>query len=146
MSSATAAATSDLPLAVGPNRPMTSSANEPCSGPAELVLRHTRRPKVALYAAVAALQLCEDAAHRLRRSRGHLMHALGLLLGLGCSEPRVAPRLQTHLAQGVVRRDRLGVDTGDIEQERRDEARPVLAADAVDHHPTLRRVGDGTHG
>src|SRR5580765_5677206 len=68
--------------------------------------------QVALDAAVAALELREDAGHRRRRGLRDPAQALELILRLRCVEPRLVPRKQTLLAERVVGRDLVVPDAG----------------------------------
>src|ERR671938_1105244 len=94
--------------------------------------------------AVAALDLPQDVDHRLRGRGSHPDPPLALEL-VGClRDPGRAEVTQVVPAQSVVCADRLQVDADEAEQERGDEARAVLAAEAVDDDgPVLGRVGDG---
>src|SRR5437764_3405931 len=92
ISSATAAATSDLPLAVGPKRPMTPSATKALADELELVLRHAGPAKVCLRAPVATFELGEHADHRRGRRLCDPPKPLELLLAPRGLEPRLVPR------------------------------------------------------
>src|SRR3974377_2147743 len=92
MRAAIAAATSDLPLAVGPKRPMTRAVTAPRADALEVVVAYAYRSEKGLDAAVTSLQLRENAPHRLRRSRGNLVHARELFFGCCGSKPGVVAR------------------------------------------------------
>src|SRR5579884_202668 len=97
--SAIAAATSDLPLAVGPNSPTTSSGTEPRADEVELLVARPGRTEVGLDAAVAPLELLEHAPHGRGRGLCDATEPLQLLLALCGGEPRLVTRLQALLAQ-----------------------------------------------
>src|SRR3954470_1887088 len=145
ISSVSAAPTSDFPLAVGPKRPMTSSATESRAHELELLVRHAGPAEVVLQAAVAPFELAEDAGHRRRRRLRDPLQPLELLVALRGREPGLVAGPQAHLAQRVVGGDLLVVHAREVEQEGRQEACPVLAADAVDDDAAFRRMRDGFH-
>ena len=96
--------------------------------------------QVPLDAAVAALELLEDAGHRGGRRLRDPLQALELLLAARRREPRLVPRQQPLLAERVVGGDLVVGHAGQVEQERGEQARAVLAADAVDDDAALGRV------
>src|SRR5512133_2947287 len=102
--SATACETAGFPEAVGPKIARTS-VTQPRTGAVELVLSQARVAQVGLHAAVAALELLEDALDRLGGSLHHALQALELLLGLRLGEPLLVPWAQPLLAERVVRGD-----------------------------------------
>src|SRR5438067_12033363 len=79
ISSVSAAATSDFPLAVGPKRPMTSSATASRPHELELLVRHPGHAEVVLQAAVATFELAEDPRHRRCRRLRDPLQPLELL-------------------------------------------------------------------
>src|SRR5215475_8879284 len=107
MSSVSAAATSDFPLAVGPKRPMTSSATEARADALELVARHAGGAEVLLHRAVAPLELGEQADHRRGRRPRDALQSLELFVALCRGEPALVARTQSLLAERVVGRYRL---------------------------------------
>jgi len=119
-----------------------SSAAESRAGSLELVLAHAGMAQVALDASVAALELLEDAGHRGGGRLRDPSQPFELRLALGGGEPGLVPRQQALLAERLVGRDRGVVHSGQPEQEGREQAGSVLAADAVDDDPARRRVRD----
>src|SRR6185369_6490541 len=146
ISSVSAAATSDLPLAVGPNSPMTCSATKPRADEPELLVAYSRRAKVRLDAAVAVVELREHSSHRGCRCLRDAAQPLEVLLALSPREPRLVPRPQPVLAQRVVGRDLVVGHSGEVEEERRQQPGAVLASDSVDDDSARRRMRDGPHG
>src|SRR5690349_5969255 len=118
MRSAIAAATSDLPVAVGPKRPMTRSATKPGTHALQIGVDHPDRAEKARHATVAALEHGEKPAHRLCWRLGDSSQALALPFRLGGREPFLVPRPEPFLAQRIVGCDRLGVDAGEVKHER----------------------------
>src|SRR5215208_474843 len=99
---AISSATALFPEAVGPKMARTSSATQPVAGELELLRRHARFSEILLDPAVEPLEL---------------------RVGLGGGEPRLVPRPQPLLAEGVVGRDRRVIDSRQVQQERRQQAR-----------------------
>src|SRR5919206_144327 len=102
--------------------------------------------EVGADAAVAPLQLLEHAGHGLgRRARDALAPlALGLVLRL--VDPLLRPLGEVALGLGVVGGDLVEPDAREPQEQRHDEAGPVLAVDAVDDDGALgclRDRGDG---
>src|SRR5205814_1586801 len=118
---------------------------EPGAGTLQVFLLHAGRAEVALHAAVAALELSEDAEHRSWRCLGDPAEPFELLLGLGRHEPAFVPRQQALLAERVVGGDVLVRDACEMEEERGQKAGAVLPADAMDDEAALRRPGDGAN-
>src|SRR4029077_10464512 len=128
ISSVSAAATSDLPLAVGPNSPMTCSATKPRADEPELPVAYSRRAKVRLDAAVAVVELREHSSHRGCRCLRDAAQPLELVFARRPREPRLVPRPQPVLAQRVVGRDLVVGPSGQAEEGPRQHPGAVVAA------------------
>ena len=82
---------------------------------------------------------------RLGRGRRDAADPLALGLAAGFGQPQVVAGLQPHLAQRIVGGNLLVVDAREVEQQRRQQARAVLASDAVDDDRTVRRLRNRRH-
>src|SRR4051812_4998631 len=136
--STTASATAVLPLAVGPKSASTLSATKPLARELEILVGQPGCAEKIVDAAVPALELFEHAHHRLGGRRGNAPESFAFRLGAGFSEPRFVPRLQPFLAQGVIGRDLLFVDAGDVQQEGGHEPGAVLPAHAMNDDGAFR--------
>src|SRR5436190_24360708 len=110
---------------------MTVSATQALAHELQLLVAKATRAQVRLDAAVASLELREDAEHGRGWSRGDLPdpRALGFRSGLG--EPCLVPRPKPLLAECVVGGDLCIVDAGDVKQQRDEKPRSVLASHAM---------------
>src|SRR5215213_344575 len=111
---AISSATALFPEAVGPKMARTSSATQPVAGELELLRRHARFSEILLDPAVAPLELREHAGHRGCGRLRDSLEPLELRVGLGGGEPRLVPRPQPLLAEGVVGRDRRVIDSRQV--------------------------------
>ena len=74
------------------------------------------------------------------------IEALAFLVRVGLREPALVTGPQALLAQRVVRRDLLPVDTGEVQEERGEETGAVLPAGAMDDDASFGSIGDGSDG
>src|SRR5215218_3263107 len=121
---------------------MTASATQPSAHELELAVADAGGAEVSLDAAVTILELREDAEHRAGRRRGDPPDPLALRLRSRLREPRLVPRSQPLLAEGVVDGDLRVVDAGDVKQKRDDQAGAILAAHAMHDDGAVRRARD----
>src|SRR5919206_280946 len=102
--------------------------------------------EVGADAAVAPLQLLEHAGHGLGRGARDALAPLALGLVLRLVDPLLRPLGEVALGLGVVGGDLVEPDAREPQEQRDDEAGPVLAEDAMDDDGALgclRDRGDG---
>src|SRR4051794_13009407 len=97
---------------------MTASATQPFAYELELLVTDAGGAEVRLDAAVSSLELREHAEHRVGRRRRDPADPLALRFRPRLREPRLVPRSQPLLAEGVVGGDLRLVDAGDVQQQR----------------------------
>src|SRR3954470_12605175 len=122
---------------------MTASATQPFAYELELLVADAGGPEVLLDAAVSPLDLGEHTEHRVGGRRGDPTDPPALRFGARLPDPRLLPRSPSLPAEGVVGGDLRVVDARDVQQQRDEHARPVLAAHAVHHDAAVPRVRDG---
>src|SRR5436190_23498150 len=101
---------------------MTVSATQALAHELQLLVAQATRAQVRLDAAVASLELREDAEHGRGRSRGDLPDARALGFRSGLGEPCLVPRPKPFLAQRIVVGDLRVVDARDVKQQRDEQA------------------------
>src|SRR5215218_3747823 len=121
---------------------MTASATQPSAHELELAVADAGGAEVSLDAAVTILELREDAEHRAGRRRGDPADPLALRLRSRLREPRLVPRSQPLLAEGVIVGYLRVGDAGDVKQQRDEQAGSILAAHAVHDDGAVRRARD----
>src|SRR5207244_4476375 len=99
-----------------------------------------------LGASVAVVERAEDLDDGLAWGLRYSPPPLALLLVRSRGEPAFGPLGEVLLAEPVIVGDGIDGDADESQQERADESRAVLAADAVDEHGASIRLGDRAKG
>src|SRR4051812_9275992 len=110
---------------------MTASATQPSADELELLVADAGPAEERLDAPVTIFELREDPEHRVGGCRGDPTDPLAFRLGSRLRKPDLVPRSQSLRAEGVVGGDLRVVDAGDVQQQRDEHARAVLAAHAM---------------
>src|SRR5215208_117401 len=116
------------------------SAAQAVASQIEIVRLDPGRGQVSLDAAVAPLQLLEDADDRRGRRSREATNLVALGLRLRLREERLLARSQPLLAQCVIGCDLRDVDPGEVQEQRGEQAGAILAADAVHDNSAFART------